>query len=75
MEESPNGKTEAYHVEQSGLDPEANMKDISLTEGNLVYDDQDQEPEIHVRTWVAVMAMCVLNFGMAPFTLSLAHVD
>ncbi|KAK5702380.1 hypothetical protein LTR17_022377 [Elasticomyces elasticus] len=61
MEESPNGKTKTYHVEQSRLDPEANMK-ISGTEGNLVYDDQDREPEIYVRTWVAVLAMFVLNF-------------
>ncbi|KAK1054191.1 hypothetical protein LTR74_016010 [Friedmanniomyces endolithicus] len=75
MEGSSNGKTETYHVEKSGQDPEANMKDISLSEGNLVYDDPDREPEIHVRTWVAVLAMFLLNFGKAPFPSSLAHVD
>ena len=31
-------------------------------EKSLVYADDDQEPELHVRTWIAVAAMIVLNF-------------
>jgi hypothetical protein len=29
---------------------------------NLMYADDDQEPEIHLRTWIAVLAMCVLGY-------------
>jgi hypothetical protein len=29
---------------------------------NLVYDDDDEEPELHARTWVALGAMALLNF-------------
>lgn len=28
---------------------------------NLIYDDADQEPELHARTYVAVAAMFMLN--------------
>ena len=33
----------------------------SDSEGNLVYDDVDEEPEIHARTYIALAAMCLLN--------------
>ena len=29
---------------------------------NLMYADDDREPEIHFRTWIAVLAMCVLDY-------------
>lgn len=32
-----------------------------IMEGNLVYDDEEMEPEIHARTWIAVLAMSLLN--------------
>lgn len=31
------------------------------TEHNLVYNDVDEEPEIHARTWIALAAMFLLN--------------
>lgn len=31
-------------------------------EANLVYADIDKEPELHARTWIAIAAMCFLNF-------------
>lgn len=33
----------------------------STIDDNLVYDDAEEEPEIHIRTWVAVAAMFLLN--------------
>ncbi len=44
--------TEAEHGE---LAPESPL-------GNLEYREDDQEPEIHIRTWLAVAAMTILNF-------------
>jgi hypothetical protein len=36
---------------------------IRDTQGtNLVYDDDNEEPELHVRTWIALAAMALLNF-------------
>jgi hypothetical protein len=29
---------------------------------NLVYDDVDEEPVIHLRTWIALASMFVMNF-------------
>jgi len=41
---------EAKHVEKTVTD-----------EGNPVYDAADEEPEIHLRTWIALAAMFLLN--------------
>ena len=41
--------TEAQHLEKS------------VTEDNLVYDDVEEEPELHMRTWVALASMFLLN--------------
>lgn len=40
---------EAIHLEQ-----------IMTQDGNLVYDG-DEEPEVHMRTWIALAAMFLLN--------------
>jgi hypothetical protein len=34
----------------------------SPTAENLVYDDEDVEPELHLRTYVALAAMWLLNW-------------
>lgn len=31
-------------------------------ENNLTYNDVDEEPEIHARTWIALAAMVLLNY-------------
>ena len=41
--------TEAQHLEKS------------VTEDNLVYDDVEEEPELHMRTWIALASMFLLN--------------
>lgn len=30
--------------------------------GNLTYDDDEHEPEIHLRTWIALLALCLQSF-------------
>ena len=40
---------------------EAQHPNKTLTEGNLVYDDAEEEPELHMRTYVALASMFLLN--------------
>lgn len=39
------------------------LENASDTFGNLVYGDDSKEPEIHVRTWIALGAMCMLSLA------------
>ncbi len=43
-----------------------NIGDIERTTspptGNLVYDNVDEEPVIHLRTWIALASMFIMNF-------------
>ena len=41
---------------------EHNERIEESTLGNLEYKEDDKEPEIHLRTWLAVAAMTILNF-------------
>jgi MFS family permease len=36
-------------------------KHVSTTE-NLEYTDDEHEPEIHLRTWIALLALCTQSF-------------
>ena len=56
-------KIEHDHLESPGhkQTTDNSEKAFSTIEDNLVYDDAEEEPEIHVRTWVAVAAMFLLN--------------
>lgn len=58
-------KTEAHHAEQSVTDLESyepKLAPDATYAGNLAYDDTEHEPEIHIRTWIAVASMFLLNF-------------
>lgn len=57
-------KTEHDHLESTGHKHTADNseKALSTIDDNLVYDDAEEEPEIHIRTWFAVAAMFLLNF-------------
>jgi hypothetical protein len=46
-EEAPQHKEDATPVQQ---------------DDNLTYTDDEHEPEIHARTWIAVAALCVQSF-------------
>jgi hypothetical protein len=40
---------------------EKHVEQIVTSETNLVYDDVDEEPELHARTYIALAAMFSLN--------------
>jgi hypothetical protein len=40
---------------------EEHVEHVATAEGNLVYDDVDEEPELHARTYLAVFAMLMLD--------------
>ena len=64
MESQGVAKEYAYHVEAASAS-ENNEKIIqtAMVDGtNPVYEEEDIEPEVHIRTWVAVAAMLFLNF-------------
>ena len=44
------------------LDSEKHLEHIDLVQGAPVYDDAEHEPELHIRTWVALVAMCLFNY-------------
>jgi hypothetical protein len=46
-------KVEAEHVEQSS---------VTANQDNLAYADEEEEPELHARTYLAIAALFVLNF-------------
>ncbi|KAH8653570.1 putative siderophore iron transporter [Xylariales sp. PMI_506] len=50
-------KNHVHHVENQSDDKSLNTVDL-----NLAYDLVDVEPEINLRTWIAVAAMLLLNF-------------
>ena len=37
------------------------MEKVDTNEGNLVYTDVDEEPELHARTYIALLSMFALN--------------
>lgn len=40
---------------------EKSQQDVSPTNVNFVYDDNEEEPELHARTYTALAAMFFLN--------------
>lgn len=44
------------------------LEDIDMTHENMVYDDAEHEPELHLRTWIALVAMWLYNYTIV-FTL------
>lgn len=44
------------------LDYEKQLDRLANSSGNLVYDHNDEEPELHARTYFALAAVCLLNF-------------
>jgi len=43
-------------------DEEQQIEHVKTSSFNLVYNDDEEEPEIHARTWIALAAMFLLNF-------------
>ncbi len=62
--ECQDAKGRASHVEAAAASDQ-HEKDVEVNlmeDANLVYEVEDTEPEIHIRTWIAVAAMLFLNF-------------
>lgn len=47
--------------EEKNMSDEKHLERTVTSESNLVYDDVDEEPELHARTWLALGAMFLLN--------------
>ncbi len=54
-------KVAPYDEKTDALSDEKHLEDVGANEHNLVYDDVDEEPELHARTYIALLAMFVLN--------------
>ena len=54
-------KSYPTEVEKSSLPPTTQAEDDISEDHNLVYDDVEEEPEIHMRTYVALASMFLLN--------------
>ncbi|KIX01170.1 uncharacterized protein Z518_08895 [Rhinocladiella mackenziei CBS 650.93] len=57
--ESPPVQTSPLKVVVSS---EKYVENIVTNDRNLVYDDNEEEPELHARTYVAILAMFIPNF-------------
>lgn len=53
--------TEKEEVTARDTSPQHFEHELPQEEKNLVYDNDDEEPEIHARTWLAASAMFLLN--------------
>ena len=64
--------SDAAHVQASHADPTFEMGEKQAaqhvegispdqSEANLTYEDDDEEPELHARTYIAIVAMLMLN--------------
>jgi hypothetical protein len=51
-------RTQAHHNEDTLADNEKPQPG----DANLAYNDVDEEPELHLRTYIAVAAMLLLNY-------------
>lgn len=51
---------DTFHHEQVGRD-DMKSESVPSLDANLVYDDDEEEPEIHARTYLALLAMFTLN--------------
>lgn len=52
--------TKVEHVVEHVVEPQT---DDSIHGRNVVYDYDDQEPDIHFTTWLAVLALCMQHFA------------
>lgn len=50
-----------FSVHDDNSVEEKHIERVPTSDTNLVYDDQDEEPELHARTYFALAAMFLLN--------------
>ena len=54
--------SKAEHADAKPLDSVKHLEYADSIDGDLVYDDAEHEPELHIRTWIALAAMCLFNY-------------
>lgn len=55
-------KPEIIAVEEKGpVSTEKQIEIVDASEHNLRYDNSEEEPELHFRTYIAILAMCISN--------------
>ncbi|ETI27892.1 hypothetical protein G647_00341 [Cladophialophora carrionii CBS 160.54] len=57
----PNGSDLVSVEEKREVSSEKQIEDADAGDGNLHYDEVDEEPELHMRTYVALFSMFLLN--------------
>ncbi|OBT82924.1 hypothetical protein VE02_08960 [Pseudogymnoascus sp. 03VT05] len=55
-------KAISHQLEDSSVEAQKEHLDNGVTRDNLVYDNVDEEPELHLRTYVALAAITLLNY-------------
>ena len=51
-------------------DSKAHLEHVSAINEDLVYDDEEHEPQLRLRTWIALAAMWLLNYVITLTLLS-----
>jgi hypothetical protein len=82
-DESLNSESVQAHtpVDEKNHDEVKHLENVVTSSENLVYDDNDEEPELHARTYFALLAMFFLNLVQVfalqgpPAVVSLHHHD
>ncbi|EXJ73007.1 uncharacterized protein A1O5_04156 [Cladophialophora psammophila CBS 110553] len=57
----PNGPELVSVDEKRDLSSEKQIEDVDINDQNLHYDEVDEEPELHARTYIALFSMFLLN--------------
>ena len=57
----PQDVRESKDLDKKDYLEEEHAQNLELASGNLVYDVDDEEPELHLRTYIAIAAMFLLN--------------
>ena len=52
------------------FDSEKHLEHVNIVQGDLTYDDAEHEPELHMRTWIALAAICLFNYNVVFALLS-----
>lgn len=52
----------AGHEDAKPFNSEKHLEQVGLAHEDLVYNDLEHEPELHFRTWVALISMWLYNY-------------
>ena len=59
----PGNATQTVTAENEKLpESDKHLEHVDVATDNLTYDDAEHEPELHLRTWVALAAMWLYNY-------------